>query len=180
MKGYNILLGIFSLIMILSAEPVAAQPAGTAQAATAQECQLIKETDPYTKLTRISSGFMELSGASVTVDADKKEIDLLFSIPNDRCFDDESAAMIYFAGTKLKLSLRNAGTMNCEGLFHFIFRNGTSVNYQLKKLATMKVNQIVFTDRNKKEIEVNLSPAAQEAFQRAVKCVSEEAVKLLQ
>lgn len=183
MRSCQVLSGFFSLLMFVIIEPIAAQSASSldqaTQPAASQECQLIKETDPYTKLTRISSGFLELSGASVTVDADKKEIDILFSIPNDRCFDDECGAMIYFTGTKLKLSLRNTGTMNCEGLFHFIFRNGTSVNYQLKKLATMKVNQIVFTDRNKKEIEVNLNPTAQEAFQRAVQCVSQEALKLL-
>ena len=144
-----------------------------------QDCQLIKETDPYTKLTRISSGFIDLSGASVSVDADKKEIDLLFSFQDGRCFDDECTAMIYFTGTKLKLSLRNAGTMNCEGLFHFIFRNSTSVNYQLKKLATMKVSRFIFTDRNKKEIEVTVKPEVQDAFLRAVQCVSQEAVKLL-
>ena len=145
----------------------------------AQECNLLKETDPYTKLTRISSGFLDLTGASVTVDADKKEIDILFSFKTDRCFDDACNAMVYFAGTKLKLNLRNAGTMNCEGLFHFIFKNGTTVNYQLKKLATMKVSQIVFTDRNEKEYPVLLTPEMQDAFQRAVQCVSNEALKLL-
>lgn len=145
----------------------------------AQECKLLSETDPYTKLTRISSGFIELSGAAVTVDADKKEIDILFSFKTNRCFDDECAAMVSFAGTKLKLNLRNAGTMNCEGLFHFIFKNGTTVNYQLKKLATMKISQIVFTDRDDKEFPVLLTPEMQEAFQRAVQCVSNEALKLI-
>lgn len=145
----------------------------------AQECKLISETDPYTKLTKISSGFIELSGAAVTVDADKKEIDLLFSFKTDRCFDDECTAMVYFAGTKLKLNLRNSGSMNCEGLFHFIFKNSTSVNYQLKKLATMKLSHVVFTDRDDKEIPVQLNPEMQEAFQRAVQCISTEALKLL-
>lgn len=145
----------------------------------AQDCTLLRETDPYTKLTRISSGFIDLSGASVTVDADKKEIDILFSFKTDRCFEDGSTAVISFAGTKLKLNLRNAGTMNCEGLFHFIFKNGTTVNYQLKKLATMKVSQIVFKDRNEKEIPVLLNSEMQEAFLQAVRCVSNEALTLL-
>lgn len=145
----------------------------------AQECNLLSETDPYTKLTRISSGFLELTGASVTVDADKKEIDILFSLKTDRCFDDACAATIYFADSKLKVNLRNAGTMNCEGLFHFIFKNGTTVNYQLKKLTTMKISQIIFTDRNDKEIPVVLTPEMQDTFQRAVQCVSNEALKLL-
>lgn len=146
---------------------------------SAQECNLLQETDPYTKLTRLSSGFLELTGASVTVDADKKEIDILFSFKTDRCFDDASSAIVNFTGTKLKLNLRNAGTMNCEGLFHFIFKNGTTVNYQLKKLATMKISQIFFKDRNEKEIPVVLTPEMQEAFQRAVQCVTNEALTLL-
>jgi hypothetical protein len=145
----------------------------------AQDCTLLRETDPYTKLTRISSGFLDLSGASVTVDADKKEIDILFSFKTDRCFEDGSTAVISFTDTKLKLNLRNAGTMNCEGLFHFIFKNGTTVNYQLKKLATMKISQILFKDRNEKEIPVVLTPEMQEAFLRAVQCVSKEALTLL-
>jgi hypothetical protein len=145
----------------------------------AQDCTLLRETDPYTKLTRISSGFLDLSGASVTVDADKKEIDILFSFKTDRCFEDGSTAVISFTDTKLKLNLRHAGTMNCEGLFHFIFKNGPTVNYQLKKLATMKVNQIIFKDRNEKEIPVLLNSEMQEAFLRAVQCVSTEALTLL-
>jgi hypothetical protein len=145
----------------------------------AQDCNLLRETDPYTKLTRISSGFLDLTGASVTVDADKKEIDILFSFKTDRCFDDACTAIISFTDTKLKLNLRNAGTMNCEGLFHFIFKNGPTVNYQLKKLATMKVNQLIFKDRNEKEIPVLLTPEMQEAFLRAVQCVSNEALTLL-
>ncbi|NDE78093.1 MAG: hypothetical protein EB047_02650, partial [Chitinophagaceae bacterium] len=114
----------------------------------AQDCKVLREEDLFTRQVRLSSGFIELTGASVTVDADKKEIDLLFSFKTNRCFDDGCTATVYFAGTKSKLLLRNAGTMNCEGLFHFIFRNGPTVNYQLKKMATTPVSQIVFTDRD--------------------------------
>lgn len=148
--------------------------------AVAQDCNINRETDVFTRETRLSSGFIDLSGASVAVDADKKEVDILFSFKTNRCFDDGCTATIYFAGTKSKLLLRNAGTMNCEGLFHFIFRNSVSVNYQLKKLATAKISHIVFTDRDQKMIPVNLEDPMQLKFMQAVECVSKEAVKLLQ
>ena len=152
----------------------------TAHFAEAQECKVLREQDLFTHQIKLSSGFFDLTGASVTVDADKKEIDLLFSFKTDRCFDDGCSATVYFAGTKSKLLLRNAGTMNCEGLFHFIFRNGTTVNYQLKKMATTAVSQIVFTDRDQKLIPVNLDEPQQRAFMKALQCVTDEAVKLLQ
>ena len=95
--------------------------------AGAQDCKLNKETDPYTKETRLSTGFIFLQGASVTVDADSKEIDILFSIEGaDKCFDNDATAVIIFEGSKLKTSLKNNGTMNCEGLFHFIFKNSAT------------------------------------------------------
>lgn len=146
----------------------------------AQECNISRETDPYTHKTRLSTGFMELNGASVVADADAKEIDLLFSFKTDRCFDDDCTAMVYFEGSKLKLSLRNGGTMNCEGLFHFIFRNGPTVNYQLKKLATLPVAQIIFTDRNEKPIPVLLNAEQQAAFMTALRCLTDKAPQLLQ
>jgi hypothetical protein len=149
-------------------------------AAAAQDCNVIRETDLFTKETRLSSGFIDLSGASVTIDADKKEVDILFSFKTNRCFDDGCTATIYFAGTKSKLLLRNAGTMNCEGLYHFIFRNAVTVNYQLKKLATAKVSHIVFTDRDQKMVPVNLDEPMQLKFMQAVDCSTKEAVKLLQ
>ena len=152
----------------------------TAHFAQAQECKVLREQDLFTHQIKLSSGFFDLTGASVTVDADKKEIDLLFSFKTNRCFDDGCSATVYFAGTKSKLLLRNAGTMNCEGLFHFIFRNGTTVNYQLKKMATTAVSQIVFTDRDQKLIPVNLDEPQQRAFMKALQCVTDEAVKLLQ
>jgi hypothetical protein len=70
--------------------------------------------------------------------------------------------------------------MNCEGLYHFIFRNAVTVNYQLKKLATAKISHIVFTDRDQKMAPVNLDEPMQLKFMQAVDCVTKEAVKLLQ
>jgi len=146
----------------------------------AQDCNLIKETDPYTRQTRLSTGFIELTGASLVADADSKEIDIMITFKTDRCFDDGCTAMVYFEGGKQKLSLRNGGTMNCEGLFHFVFRNGPTVNYQLKKLATLAISHMVFTDRNEKTIPVTLSVQQQEKLRNALRCFTDEAPKLLQ
>lgn len=146
----------------------------------AQECNLIKETDVYTRQTRLSTGYIELTGASLITDADSKEIDVMLTFKTDRCFDDGCTAMVYFEGGKQKLSLRNSGTMNCEGLFHFIFRNSTTVNYQLKKMATLPISHMVFTDRNEKPIPVTLSPVQQEALRNALRCIAEQAPTLLQ
>ena len=145
-----------------------------------QECHLIKETDPYTRQTRLSTGFIELTGGSLVADADSKEIDIMITFKTDRCFDDDCTALVYFEGGKQKLSLRNGGTMNCEGLFHFIFRNGPTVNYQLKKMATMTITHMVFTDRNGKTIPVTLSALQQEKLRTALRCFTDEAPKLLQ
>ncbi len=146
----------------------------------AQDCNLIKETDAYTRQTRLSTGFIELGGASLMADADGKEIDMLITFKTDRCFDDGCTAIVYFVGGKQKLTLRNGGTMNCEGLFHFIFRNGPTVNYQLKKMATQPISHMQFIDRNEKSIPVTLSAAQQEKLLSALRCFIDQAPSLVQ
>jgi len=146
----------------------------------AQDCKLNRETDPYTKETRISTGFIFLDGGSVTIDADSKEIDVLFSIEGvDKCFDNNSMAAIFFEGVKTKMSSRNGGTMNCEGLFHFVFRNTASTTTLLQKLSTQKINHIVFTGNNKKETTVTLAPGEQQTFMALATCLVNEAKMLI-
>ena len=146
----------------------------------AQDCKLNKETDPFTKETRISTGFLPLDGGSVTIDADAREIDMLFTIEGaDRCYDNNSMAAIVFDGTKLKLNSRNGGSMNCEGLFHFIFRNTAATTSVLNKLMTQKVNHIVFTGNNKKEATINLTAVDQQAFMTLATCLVNEAKTLI-
>jgi hypothetical protein len=152
----------------------------TAQDTTANKCKLNRETDPFTKEIKISTGFIPLDGGSVTIDANKTEIDFLFSIEGvDRCFDDNSTAMVFFEGTKNKIAGRNGGSMNCEGLFHFIFRNIAASPYLLTKMTTQKVNHIVFTGNNKKETTINLSPADQQLFMTLASCLVTEAKELI-
>jgi hypothetical protein len=148
--------------------------------AVAQDCKVNKTTDPFTKETRLSSGFIRLGDGSVTIDADAREVDFLFSLPGaDRCYDNNSTAYIHFEGTKSKTMFRNGGSMNCEGLFHFIFRNSASTTSQLQKLMTQKVSHIVFTGNNKKEHIVTLDSTQQKSFMDFANCVVLEAKGLL-
>lgn len=147
---------------------------------TAQDCKLIKETDPYTKEKKLSTGFIYLDGGSVTIDADSKEIDVLFSVDGaDKCFDNNSMAAIFFEGVKTKMSSRNGGTMNCEGLFHFVFKNTASASTILQKMMTMKINHLVFTGNNKKESFLKISPEKQQILMTLATCLVNEAKTLI-
>ncbi|MBI5856818.1 MAG: hypothetical protein HZB42_04130 [Sphingobacteriales bacterium] len=152
-----------------------------AQDSTAGRCKLNRETDPFTKETKISTGFFPLDGGSVTIDATSAEIDFLFSIEgSDRCFDNNSTAAIFFEGPKLtKFNTRNGGSMNCEGLFHFVFKNTATPNTLLSRMMTQKINHILFTGNNKKEATINLTPNDQQALMALVTCLVNEAKGLI-
>jgi hypothetical protein len=146
----------------------------------AQDCKLNRETDPFTKEIKLSTGFIPMDGGSVTIDATKAEIDFLFTIEGvDRCFDNNSTAFVFFEGTKLKLTARNGGSMNCEGLFHFIFRNTTSLPSMLTKMTTQKINHITFTGDNKKVSTINISPADQQLFMTLAECLVNASKELI-
>jgi hypothetical protein len=150
------------------------------QFAKAQDCKLNKETDPYTKETKLSTGFIFLEGASVTIDADSKEIDMLFSIEGkDKCFDNDATAVIIFEGVKQKTTLRNNGTMNCEGLFHFIFKNSATTTSVLKRLSTQKITQITFTGNNKKQTIINIPLQEQQSLVTLATCLVNDAKALI-
>ena len=150
-------------------------------ASFAQECKLIKATDPFTKEKTISSGFISMEGASLTIDANKLEIDMLFTISGaDKCFSDGAMVSIFFAGTKSKLTQRNNGPMNCEGIIHFILRNSTTPQSLLKRFATQKIEKFVFTGNNKKESIITLTPEQQQLLVSLSACIMNEAPTLLQ
>jgi hypothetical protein len=144
----------------------------------AQDCKVLREADPYTKETKLSSGFISLQGATVTIDADKNEIDFFFVI-NDKCFNDASTLVVFFEGTKVKSTYRNSGSMNCEGYFHYKIKNGLVTPTAVKKFATQKVTQLVFTGDDKKQIVVSLQPDQQEIFMKSSECISTEAKTLI-
>ena len=146
-----------------------------------QECKLIRQTDPYTKLKTVSTGFISLQGASLSIDASKPEIDFIFTLKGlNKCFSDASTAAIFFAGSKVKLTQRNSGSMNCEGIFHFIFRNGAIAPVLLRKLSTTKVDKILFTGNDKTETLITLTPEQQQILLDASACIAKEAPGLLQ
>jgi hypothetical protein len=142
-------------------------------------CKVLKETDPFTKETRVSSGFISLqSGASLTIDAGSTEIDFFFVIP-EKCYEDESTVFIYFEGIKVKTTYRNTGSMNCDGYFHFIFRNGLATPSVLQKLATQKVTSFVFTGNDKKAVTVSLLPDQQKTLMEVTACIVAESKTLI-
>ncbi len=147
-------------------------------AAAAQDCKVITETDPYTKETKFSSGFMKLQGGSVNIEANSREIDFFFVIPG-KCFTDGTTGLVYFEGTKSRATIRNTGTMNCEGNYHFTFRNSAATNNTLKKMGTMKISQFVFKGSDDKDVVVELLPDQQEAIMKAADCVTTTAKTLI-
>lgn len=152
-----------------------------AQDTAASKCKLIKETDPYTKEIKLSTGFIFFDGGSVTIDADSREIIVLFSIEGpDRCFDNNTNADLYFEGIKSKTMGRNAGTMNCEGLFQLVFKNSHSTpTTVLQRLLTKKTTQIIFNSNTKKPITVTIGPKEQEALMVLANCLVTEAKTLI-
>ena len=152
----------------------------SAQDPIAIGCKLIKETDPYTKETKLSSGFISLqAAASLSIDADSKEIDFFFTIP-DECYTDASTVFIFFEGTKVKATYRNTGSMNCDGYFHFNFRNGAGTPSGLQKLAAQKVTSFVFTGSDKKRpTTVSLLPDQQKTFMEVAACMIAESKTLI-
>ncbi|MCX6316750.1 MAG: hypothetical protein NTW29_05640 [Bacteroidetes bacterium] len=150
-------------------------------ATMAQECKLIRETDPYTKQTKLTTGFVHVDGGSISIDADSKEIIVLFSLDGpEKCFDDNSTAEVYFEGLKSKTLSRNQGTMNCEGLFQFVFRNSNSnPTTMLQRIMTKKMTHIIFTGNGKKPVTVTIGPAEQESLMALATCLVNEAKTLI-
>ena len=150
-----------------------------------QDCKFKKEQDNFTG-TKLSSGFTALnegkSRVLLSVDADAKEIDFFFALNQGGdalCFDDKATASVMFEGTKSKANFKNTGSMNCEGLFHFTFRNTTMTNSQLNRLGTVKVTSIEFTGNDGKKTVVSLTPEDQAKLMLLASCVAKEAKTLL-
>jgi hypothetical protein len=139
----------------------------------AQDCKLKSETDPFTKETKLSSGFINLDGGSVTIDADSKELVFLFNVEGpDRCFDNNTTLDVFFEGIKSKMQSRNGGTMNCEGLFQVVFKNSNSnPTTLLQRLSTKKVTQFIFNVDGKKPVTITVGPKEQEAILAFSNCI---------
>ena len=149
-----------------------------------QDCKLNKTTDNFTHEIRLSTGFMPLNigfdRVLLSIDANSAEVDFFFSISGDsKCFDNESTATIIFDGSKSKNNFRNTGSMNCEGLFHFTFRNLAGTPSSLQRFATQKVNSISFTGNNKKITLVTLNEDQKVLLMKTAACLITESKTLL-
>lgn len=145
-----------------------------------QDCALLKEKDLVTNEPKISTGFFNLQVATLSIDADSKNIDFFFTVDNSgKCFDYASTVVINFEGGKLKFTLRNSGTVNCEGYFHFTFRNGPSTPSQLLNLSEKKVVSFKFIGTNKAETSFMLAPQQQQLLMDMTACIIKEAKSLL-
>ncbi|RYY90622.1 MAG: hypothetical protein EOO15_01875 [Chitinophagaceae bacterium] len=149
--------------------------------ASAQDCTMLRrDRDPYTKEVRINTGQMLVgNGHKLSVEATAKEIDIFFVLSaNGACFNDQSTMVTNFTGTRTRSTYKNAGTMNCEGFFHIIFRNGHEPVYGLKKLLDQKVSAFTFGE-GKDALVITLTEEQKEILQRSLSCLVNEAKGLL-
>src|SRR5215213_4550996 len=125
-------------------------------------CKLKKETDAFTHQVKISTGFVPFNSNGVqmllSVDATSTDIDFFIWIKNDgKCFDDQSMVLINYAGDRLKANFKNTGSMNCEGAFHFTFRNTAATPSNLQRLSTKQIASIKLTGNNKTITDVSFT-----------------------
>ena len=149
-----------------------------------QDCKLKKSTDNFTHEIRLSTGFMNLNKGFdrvlLSIDANNAEVDFFFSISGDsKCFDNASTATVFFDGSKSKSNFKNTGTMNCEGLFHFNFRNLAGTPSSLQRFATQKISTITFTGNNKKTTIVTLTEEQKVLVMNMAACLITESKTLL-
>lgn len=152
--------------------------------AGAQDCVVTREKDQFSQEPKITTGFIPfktLKRFSLSLDATKKEIDFFINVTGapDQCFDDQSTAVLTFEGGRLKSTFRNTGSMNCQGLFHFTFKNLAVTPGVLQRLATKKILSIKLTGNNKSEIDLIFNEQQQEQLGKAINCIITEAKTLL-
>ncbi len=154
--------------------------------ALSQDCKLKREVDDFTHEVKISTGFVpfskNLNQVLLSIDADSKEIQLFFAFKNageSKCFDDASTAVILFEGSKLKSNFKNSGSMNCEGLFHIMFRNSKTTPTSLQNLATKKVSSIQLTGNGKKLTNIVLSEEEKLLLMDMTNCAVKESKLLI-
>lgn len=149
--------------------------------AFAQDCKLKKTKDQFTQEPKLSTGFVTFSSTTLSIDADNKEIDFLFSITNkseEKCFDDASTISFVFEG-KQKSNYRNTGTMNCEGLFHVTFKNLAITPGNLQRLVSKKITAISLTGNNKSVTTITLGPQQQQELMNMITCMVNESKTLI-
>jgi hypothetical protein len=149
--------------------------------AFAQDCNIKKTKDQFSQEPKFTTGFVPFTSTALSIDADAKEIDFLFSIINkseEKCFDDASTISFVMEG-KQKANFRNTGTMNCEGLFHVTFKNLANTPGPLQRLASKKITAIVLTGNNKSITTVTLGAQQQNELMEMIACMVKESKTLI-
>jgi hypothetical protein len=150
----------------------------------AQDCSLKKSTDAFTHETKLSTGFQNFTGNGLTVsisaDATSKEIDFFIWIKNEnKCFNAESTANVIFESERTKALFRNNGSMNCDGVFHFIFKNTPATPSWLNRLMTKRVASIKLTTTDGKEMTISFNEDQKKLFQQMAVCMGTEGKTLI-
>jgi len=147
----------------------------------AQDCNLKKGKDAITSKSTLTTGFIDLPGTTLSIDVNSKEIDFFFVLDNRavKCLDEETEATFMLEGGKLKSMFKNSGSMNCDGIFHIIFKNSAYTPSPLAKLASKKIIAIQITGSNPKPFVINLSPEQQQNLMNLISCVIKEAKTVL-
>lgn len=147
----------------------------------AQDCNLKKGKDDITNRPTLSTGFIDLPGTTLSIDVNSKEIDFFFVLDSRavKCLDEETEVIFTLEGGKLKSQFKNSGSMNCDGIFHIIFKNSAYTPSQLAKLAAKKIISIQVTTSNPKPYIIPLTPAQQQTLMNSISCVVKEAKTVL-
>jgi len=152
--------------------------------AFAQECKIRKEVDQFSQLPKLTSGMVRFNTDvpfQLSTDATKTDVTLIFLLKNAgdaKCFDDESTLLLQFEGKGMKLTLRNAGPMNCDGYFHLNYRN-SATSTQMKRLTNQKIATMTFIS-GKTQTVVNLNEEQRTLLQTMISCIAVQAPTLLQ
>lgn len=146
-------------------------------------CGLKKTKDPFTHVTKLSTGFKKFDGnklvVSISADATPTEIDFFIWVKNDgKCFDSESEAQMVWEGEKRKTTLKNTGSMNCEGAFHFIYKNSSTTPSWLNRMATQRIASIKLIGANNAESMITFTEEQKALFQKMAICIVAEAKTL--
>jgi hypothetical protein len=151
----------------------------------AQDCTLKKEKDKFSDQPKVTTGLFPMSSGTdkilVSIEATATDIDFLFALSHggeQKCFDNASTAILSYDSLRLKTTYRNSGSMNCEGLFHFNFRNTPTLHSNLKRLSTTKVASIRFTGNDKTVTEVILTEEDKVRLMDMAGCIIKEAQSL--
>ena len=147
----------------------------------AQDCTLKKGTDIITSKPTLSTGFIELQGNTLSIDINSKEIDFFFVLnsPAVKCLNEETEITFMLEGGKVKSEFRNSGSMNCDGIFHVIFKNSAYTPSQLTKLGSKKIVAIQLTGSSPKPYSITLTPDQQQMLMNTISCVIKEAKTVL-